>query len=98
MWKSMKKQAHSAKTFNVHGVNHTKAWEFSHHLVPPMTASTTFRLQSLKRGAAGFQSFANSKLKGKKAEENIWIYDRLEEPSSKMLEEQLALMENGEAA
>ncbi len=84
----------SIKTFNVHGSASTQAWEFSHHLVPPMTASTTFRLQSLKRGADGFQLFGDPKNHDKP----IWIYDRLEEPSSKMLEEQLAKMEGGEVA
>ncbi len=84
----------SIRTFNVHGSHTTQAWEFSHHLVPPMTASTTFRLQSLKRGADGFQLFGNPQ----NLDEPIWIYDRLEEPSSKMLEEQLAKMEGGEVA
>lgn len=94
------KKDKSIKTFNVHGVAKTKAWEFSHHLVPPMTASTTFRLQSLKRGADGFQLFANPKKfeKSLKNNEPIWIYDRLEEPTTKMLEEQLSEMENGETA
>ncbi len=65
-----------------------------------MTASTTFRLKSLKRGADGFQLFANPKRfeDSLKNNEPIWIYDRLEEPTSKMLEEQLAKMENGETA
>lgn len=93
---SEKKTIHkpSIRTFNVHGSDSTQAWEFSHHLVPPMTASTTFRLKSLKRGADGFQHFANPQ----NHEDPIWIYDRLEEPSSKMLEEQLAKMECGEVA
>lgn len=92
----MKKQTRKAsiKTFNIHGSASTQAWEFSHHLVPPMTASTTFRLQSLQRGADGFQLFADPK----NYDKPIWIYDRLEEPSSKMLEEQLAKMEGGEVA
>jgi len=84
----------SIKTFNVHGSESTQSWEFSHHLVPPMTASTTFRLKSLQRGADGFQHFANPE----NHQDPIWIYDRLEEPSSKMLEEQLAKMEGGEVA
>ncbi len=84
----------SIKTFNVHGSALTQAWEFSNHLVPPMTASTTFRLKSLQRGADGFQLFANPENR----KDPIWIYDRLEEPSSKMLEEQLAQMERGEVA
>ncbi|MBY0553949.1 PLP-dependent transferase [bacterium] len=94
------KKNKSIKTFNVHGSHNTQAWEFSNHLVPPQTASTTFRLRSLKRGADGFQLFANPNSLEKHLKNNdpIWIYDRLEEPSSKMLEEQLAKMENGETA
>lgn len=94
---SLKKQTiitPSIKTFNIHGSEKTQSWEFSNHLVPPMTASTTFRLQSLKRGADGFQLFGDPK----NLDQPIWIYDRLEEPSSKMLEEQLAKMECGEVA
>lgn len=96
----MMKKNKSIKTFNVHGSHNTQAWEFSNHLVPPQTASTTFRLRSLKRGADGFQLFANPNSLEKHLKNNdpIWIYDRLEEPSSKMLEEQLAKMENGETA
>lgn len=93
MKKQISKQP-SIKTFNVHGSATTQAWEFSNHLVPPMTASTTFRLKSLQRGADGFQLFGNPE----NHKDPIWIYDRLEEPSSKMLEEQLAQMERGEVA
>lgn len=92
--KNKKIKSPSIKTFNVHGSAKTQAWEFSNHLVPPMTASTTFRLNSLQRGADGFQLFANVE----NPKDPIWIYDRLEEPSSKMLEEQLAQMERGEVA
>lgn len=59
-----------------------------------MTASTTFRLESLERGAEGFSSFAGPQDPSKP----IWIYDRLEEPTTKMLEDQLALLEKGECA
>lgn len=92
--KSSRSKNPSIKTFNVHGSAKTQAWEFSNHLVPPMTASTTFRLKSLQRGADGFQLFGNTENR----QDPIWIYDRLEEPSSKMLEEQLAQMERGDVA
>jgi methionine-gamma-lyase len=59
-----------------------------------MTASTTFRLESLERGAQGFSTFGATK----KTDKPIWIYDRLEEPTTKMLEEQLAALEKGECA
>src|ERR1700740_2327267 len=98
--KKTKAKSKSLQTYNIHGSDTSQAWEFSHHLVPPITASTTFRLQSLKRGAAGFQHFANPQTLDKALQNNepIWIYDRLEEPSSKMLEEHLEKMENRETA
>nr|BFD59125.1 methionine gamma-lyase [Bdellovibrio sp. CKG001] len=84
----------SPRTQAIHGEFLSKSWEFSHHLIPPMTASTTFRLESLQRGAEGFSTFGAPSGK----EKPIWIYDRLEEPTTKMLEDQLALLEKGECA
>lgn len=84
----------SLRTKAIHGEADSSSWEFSYHLIPPMTASTTFRLESLERGAEGFNTFGATK-KGNKP---IWIYDRLEEPTTKMLEDQLAVLEKGECA
>lgn len=92
MAKSKMKSTKSPRTQAIHGEFLSKSWEFSHHLIPPMTASTTFRLESLGRGAEGFSTF------GAPTEKPIWIYDRLEEPTTKMLEDQLALLEKGECA
>ncbi len=86
--------AMSPRTQAIHGEFLSKSWEFSHHLIPPMTASTTFRLESLGRGAEGFNTFGAPT----EGEKPIWIYDRLEEPTTKMLEDQLALLEKGECA
>lgn len=83
----------SPRTQAIHGEFLSKSWEFSHHLIPPMTASTTFRLESLERGATGFNTFGAGN-----SEKPIWIYDRLEEPTTKMLENQLAILEKGECA
>ncbi len=91
----MKSVKVSQRTRAIHGASTTKAWEFGHHIVPPMTASTSFRLGSLERGAQGFVAFGEER---KPTDKPIWIYDRLEEPTTKMLEEQLALMEAGECA
>lgn len=91
--KAMNKVRKSPRTQAIHGEFLSKSWEFSHHLIPPMTASTTFRLESLERGAAGFNTFG-----APTTERPIWIYDRLEEPTTKMLEDQLALLEKGECA
>lgn len=86
----------SERTKMVHGKMATTAWEFSRHLIPPITANTTYRLGSLERGAQGFLTFANED--GSPNEKPILIYDRLDEPNTMMLEEHLALMENSECA
>ncbi len=88
------KSSRSLRTKAIHGEALSQSWEFSHHLIPPMTASTTFRLDSLQRGAEGFSTFGAQN----KSEKPIWIYDRLEEPTTKMLEDQLAVLEKGECA
>ncbi|MCK6598394.1 MAG: PLP-dependent transferase [Bdellovibrionaceae bacterium] len=85
----------SARTKALHGPFQSQAWDFRHHLIPPMTASTTFRLESLERGARGFSNFASPQSAN---EEPILIYDRLDEPNSLMLEEQLASLHKGELA
>ncbi|CAN5423825.1 methionine gamma-lyase [soil metagenome] len=79
----------------VHGQTSTKAWEFSKHLIPPITSNTTFRLGSLDRGAQGFMQFGADE--GDRLDP-ILIYDRLDEPNTLMLEEQLALLEGSDAA
>lgn len=93
MSKKKKLSPVSPRTQAIHGEFLSKSWEFSHHLIPPMTASTTFRLESLERGAEGFSTFG-----APGTEKPIWIYDRLEEPTTKMLENQLAILEKGECA
>lgn len=77
----------------IHGKTATRAWEFSRHLIPPITSATTFRLDSLERGAEGFMSFG-----GDGAKPPILIYDRLDEPNTMMLEESLAMMEGTDCA
>lgn len=77
----------------VHGQSATAAWDFSRHLIPPITSNTTFRLDSLDRGAQGFQQFG-----GVDRHDPIFIYDRLDEPNALMLEEQLSLLEGSESA
>ena len=78
----------------IHGKTATHAWEFSRHLIPPITSATTFRLDSLERGAQGFMDFGGDG--GNDA--RILIYDRLDEPNTMMLEESLALMEGTDCA
>lgn len=84
-----------ARSTMVHGQTSTKAWEFSRHLIPPITSNTTFRLGSLDRGAQGFMQFGADDVDRL---DPILIYDRLDEPNTLLLEEQLALLEGSEAA
>lgn len=79
----------------IHGKSNTSSWEFSRHLVPPMTTSTTYRLDSLERGAQGFAEFAHKMEEGQK---RILVYDRLDEPNTLMLEESIADLENADCA
>lgn len=83
----------SPRSSLVHGKTTTKAWEFSKHLIPPITSNTTFRLGSLERGAQGFMQFGDET-----SRDPILIYDRLDEPNTLLLEEQLALLEGAESA
>ncbi len=82
------------RTQAIHGKYNSSTWQFDKHLIPPLTSSTTFRLESLERGAKGFVEFAD----GTKNENPILVYDRLDEPSTLMLEEQLAPLESAECA
>jgi cystathionine beta-lyase/cystathionine gamma-synthase len=78
----------------VHGAARTPRWDYSHHVVPPLTASTTFRLESVKRGARGFTEFGA--FRAEDADAPVYIYDRLDEPTRGLLESQLAAMEGAD--
>lgn len=81
----------------IHGEARTPKWDFSHHVVPPMPSSVTFRLSSAARGAQGFAEFAApTSQRGKR--KPIYIYDRLDEPIRGMLEENLAAAEGADTA
>lgn len=88
------RQACSKRSFLVHGQYWTPKWDFSHHVVPPITSSSTYRLESSERGAQGFAGFAAKDRAISRPE--ILIYERLHEPTRGMLEERLAFAEDGE--
>ncbi|MGE0680031.1 MAG: PLP-dependent aspartate aminotransferase family protein [Candidatus Binatia bacterium] len=92
-----KTDAYRIRTRLIHGVSDSSRWDYDHHVVPPISASTTFRLNSVYRGAQGFASFANEATEISK-QDPIYIYDRLDEPTRGMLEEALAQAEGGETA
>jgi methionine-gamma-lyase len=87
---------YSMSTHLIYGKNVSNKWDYSHHVTAPISSSTTFRLDSVERGAAGFMQFAQTEKHGK--ETPIFIYDRLGEPNKDMLEENLAYIERGEMA
>ncbi len=88
---------YSMETHLIYGKNVTKKWDYSHHVLPPISSSIIYRLDSVERGAEGFIEFANSPITGEDPMP-IYIYDRLGEPNKDILEENLAYTEKGEMA
>lgn len=82
------------RTRLIHGSFATGRWDYDHHVVPPQSSSATYRLTSVHRGVQGFVEFATPESR----RAPIYIYDRLDEPSRGMLEENLAVAEGGEIA
>lgn len=87
---------YSMDTRLIYGKDVSDKWDYAHHVTAPISSSTTFRLDSVERGAQGFMQFANTEQFGDEAP--ILIYDRLGEPNKDILEENLALVEKGEMA
>jgi len=95
--KSIDDSKYKIETRLIYGKAVSPSWDYSHHLTPPISSTTTFRLDSVERGAQGFAEFAHSgKVKPDKTP--IYIYDRLGEPNKDILEENLAYVEKGEMA
>ncbi|MEK6643114.1 MAG: PLP-dependent aspartate aminotransferase family protein [Planctomycetota bacterium] len=92
--KESERRAH-VRTRMIHGAARSRRWDYSHHVVPPISSSATFRLDSAERGAKGFIDFAHDTAD---SHDPIYIYDRLEEPTRGMLEDNLATAEGGDAA
>ena len=83
----------------IHGRARDEHWDYRHHVVPPLSSSTAYRLEDAARGARGFAEFAKEELRpAMRHRAPIYIYDRLAEPTRDMLEEALAFAEHGEAA
>ncbi len=90
-----RKTSYKQTTRLVHGPSHSAKWDFTHHVTPPLSSSTTYRLDSAKRGARGFQEFGH--FVSDTGEPPVYIYDRLDEPTRSILEGELADAEGGEA-
>ena len=97
--KKFKKNKYSMETRLIYGQSVSKKWDYNHHVVPPISASAAFRLDTTKRGAQGFMEFAHhDEDKTVESCAPIYIYDRLGEPNKELLEENLAAAEKGEVA
>lgn len=81
----------------IHGKFRSEKWDFADHILPPITTSVAFRLESAERGAEGFRQYANPDIDRDKAHP-IHIYERLDDPNQGLLEEMLAYAEKGETA
>jgi len=97
--KRSNRSPYAPETRLIWGKSFTPKWDYTHHVVPPISSSSTFRMTSTKRGAKGFVEFAHHVgdfLVQSKAP--IYIYDRLGEPNKDMLEENLTIAEQGQCA
>jgi len=94
-----REDGYSAEAHLIYGEMHDTRWDYSHHLLPPISSSATYRLDSAQRGAQGFTEFAHSTEElTVRSKAPIYIYDRLGEPNKDMLEENLAYAERGDIA
>jgi cystathionine beta-lyase/cystathionine gamma-synthase len=93
--KKLDDRAYSIPTRLLYGESPNVNWNYSFHVVPPITASSTFRLESASRGAQGFGQIGQADL-GPGGP--IYVYDRMGEPNNNMLEQALAIAEEAECA
>jgi cystathionine beta-lyase/cystathionine gamma-synthase len=92
-----REEACSVTSQLIHGRFRTEKWDYTHHIVPPISSSTAYRLETQERGAKGFFEFLHPEQRSPQSTP-IYIYDRLEEPDRSILEENLARVEEGETA
>lgn len=97
MKKNIRGKSYHKETKMIHGDFYSVHWDYKDHMTPPISSSAAFRLESVERGAKGFVEFANPKFDRHK-KSPILIYERLDEPSRSMLEDNLAAVEEGECA
>ncbi|PWT97516.1 MAG: cystathionine gamma-lyase [Candidatus Melainabacteria bacterium] len=93
--KKLDEKKYSIPTRLIYGKSLAQEWDYSHHVIPPITTSSTFRLDSTQRGAQGFGEIGQySDL----ASPPIYVYDRMGEPTVDMLQHALATAEEKEVA
>ncbi len=93
------KHRYSTEAHLIYGLSQDPHWDYSHHVLPPISGSATFRLDSAQRGAQAFTEFAHTHDGNTiTSQAPIYVYDRLGEPNKDMLEENLAFAEQGDVA
>lgn len=95
MKKKGKKNDYSVKSFLIHGRQRTRAWDYTHHIIPPLSSSTAYRLDTAERGAKGFEGLADPSTSDFR-KSRVYVYERMDEPARSMLEDQLAYVEGGD--
>ena len=95
--KKIDETQYSIPTQLVYGKSYSEEWDYSHHVIPPITQSSTFRLGSAKRGAEGFDQIGQNS-EDRSGKPPIYVYDRMGEPNIDMLQHALATAEGGETA
>lgn len=70
MLKKIDESKYSTSTRLIYGKSPAEEWDYTHHVIPPITASSTYRLASATRGAKGFSEFST------RDPEQIYIYIR----------------------
>ncbi len=81
----------------IYGRNISQRWDFERHVIPPISASTNFRFRSVEEGSAAFAAFAD-RAAGTHKSDFRYIYDRLDEPNKDLLEEHLAIADEGDVS
>lgn len=88
---------YSIATRLIYGKSHTDAWDYDYHVIPPVTQSSSFRLESASRGAAGFGAIGKL-YPDDPGYDAVFVYDRMGEPNNAMLQQALAIAELKEEA
>ncbi len=96
MDKNDNRKNYSLSTRLLYGKMQTQAWDYTHHVVPPITMSSTFRLNSPQRGAEGFSAIGQRYPDD--PGEQTYVYGRMGEPNNDMLSDVLAEAEGKECA
>jgi len=81
----------------IHGSSQARGWTFGETLHPPVVRTNTYRLKTTDQGHGAFCSFASPSVELSGDQPRL-IYERLLSPNKVTLGDQLAMLENGQAA